>query len=140
MIILARISKAEKDKKNVIFNDGDKVSFWAKDYVDIMTSNGIVSGFEGYLHPTERITVAEATALVIKTFKWMHQGEIVNSDITTDDISNSVTDTDIADIEFMENVNLDTVSAFIKANSDTLTLLANHYCSSLIDYYKIAKI
>ncbi|MBQ6794602.1 MAG: S-layer homology domain-containing protein [Clostridia bacterium] len=130
MIILARISKAEPGENNVIFNDSDKVSFWAKDYVDVMTSNGIVSGFEGYLHPTDNITVAEATALVIKTFKWMHQGEIINSDIKTENSGSSVTDTGIADMEFMERVNFDTVSAFIKANSDTLTALANHFSQS----------
>ena len=126
MIILARISKATQGEETTLFKDSDKVSFWAKSYVDIMTSNGIVSGFEGYLNPTDSITVAEATALIIKTYKWMYAGEIKNADIDTSE-KEDFTNAGFEDVEFISDVNYDSVSAFLNANSETLTSLINHF-------------
>ncbi len=87
IIILARISNAEKGDVSISFKDSDNVSFWAKDYVDTMCSTGIIAGFNGYLNPTDSITVAEAAALVIKTIKWMYSpdAEIKHNDIVESD-------------------------------------------------------
>ncbi len=140
MIILARISQAEPGKKSVIFKDSDKISFWAKSYVDIMTTNGIVSGFDGYLNPTESITVAEATALIIKTFKWMYEGEIKNSDIEAEEIEDTFSNTEIADTEFISEVNYDSASAFLLANQDTLNSLTNHFMKNYADGIYISRV
>ncbi len=140
MIILARISEAEAGDKNVVFKDSDKVSFWAKSYVDIMTSNGIVSGFDGYLNPIDSITVAEATALIIKTFKWMYAGEIKNSDIDTTIQDDTLTNVEISDTEFIAEVNFDTLSAFVSANSDTLYLLSEHLMKNYGDGIYISRV
>lgn len=140
MIILARISKADMGKKNVVFKDSDQISFWAKDYVDIMTTNGIVSGFDGYLNPTDSITVAEATALLIKTFKWMHEGEIKNSDISSEEVEENLGSFDIESADFISDVNYDSVSAFLNANPDTFSSLVNHFIRNYGDGIYISRV
>lgn len=140
MIILARISKAEAGNKSVIFKDSDDISFWAKDYVDIMASNGIVSGYNGYLNPKNNITVAEATALIIKTFKWMHEGEIKNSDTTTGDKSEDLSGVEITDTDFLGNIDYDSVAAFLKANTDVFSPLTNHIMLRYTDGIYISRV
>lgn len=127
MIILARISKAEPGKKSVTFSDSDKISFWAKDYVDIMSSNGIVTGFDGQLNPTNSITVAEASALIIKTFKWMHEGSVENTQPSTgSDSGNDLADIGISDTEFISDIGFESVQSFLNDNSDVLSSLVSH--------------
>lgn len=133
MIILSRISKAKLGEKSVTFKDSDEVSFWAKEHVDIMTSNGIVSGFDGYLHPKDSITVAEAAALVIKTYKWIYQGEIKNSDIITTPPEEEIKNDSLSDIEFISDVNYESVSAFLLANSETINSLTKHFVNNYKD-------
>ena len=126
MIILARISKAEAGDKSVKFKDDEKISFWAKDYVDVMSSNGIVSGFEGYLNPTNSITTAEASALIIKTFKWMY-GEVSESVLPEkEEVSDELKDTEVADTEFISIIDLDSATSFLEANYETLNSLTEH--------------
>ncbi len=81
IIILARLCGAENTGIAKTFKDSEDISFWAKDYVETMISTGIISGFNGYLHPRENITVAESAALILKTVIWMNSDktdEIVN--------------------------------------------------------------
>ncbi len=72
IIILARLCGAENTGLEKKFKDSEDISFWAKDYVEAMISTGIISGFDGYLHPRENITVAESAALILKTVIWMN--------------------------------------------------------------------
>lgn len=116
MIILARISKAEMGSKPVNFTDGDEISFWAEKYVNIMCSNGIVTGFDGYLHPTDSITVAEASALIIKTIKWMYNMEDAAE---TNDDKFDIPDMEISESEFISAVNRDNLTAFLNDNMAT---------------------
>ncbi len=140
MIILARISKAKMGEKSVEFKDTEKISFWAKDYVDIMASNGIVSGFEGYLNPTNSITVAEATALIIKTYKWMYEGEIINSDIVDSGNKEDFSGAEFTDTEFIGNFDYDSAKAFLKANADVFTRLTNHLTNNYIEGIYISRV
>ena len=140
MIILARISKAKMGEKSVEFKDTEKISFWAKDYVDIMASNGIVSGFEGYLNPTNSITVAEATALIIKTYKWMYEGEIKNSDIVDSGNKEDFSGAEFTDTEFIGNFDYDSAKAFLKANADVFTRLTNHLTNNYIEGIYISRV
>lgn len=128
MIILARISKAEKGEVSAFFKDRDKISFWAEDYVDIMVSNGIVTGFDGYLHPTDSITVAEAAALIIKTVKWLYNnGEIsISNETISSDDSSDISDVELSDAEFIANVNYDNISKFFLSNKDAFISVANY--------------
>lgn len=124
MIILARISGAEKGEKEIEFKDRDKISFWAKDYVDAMCATGIVSGFDGYINPTDNITVAEAAALIIKTVKWMYSDdEVLPTDIgnnftPTENINTKVSfdEIKITDIEVVEKLSDEAALDFFKDN------------------------
>lgn len=140
MIILARISKAKMGDKSIEFKDTEKISFWAKDYVDIMASNGIVSGFEGYLNPTNSITVAEATALIIKTYKWMYEGEIKNSDITDNGNNEDFSGAGFTDTDFIGNFDYESAKAFFMANTDILTSLTNHFTTNYVEGVYISRV
>ncbi len=96
IIILARLCGAENTGLQKTFKDSDDISFWAKDSVEAMISTGIISGFDGYLHPRENITVAESAALILKTVIWM------NSDKTDETISLPE-----SDIKIPENKDVD---------------------------------
>lgn len=74
IIALSRICNPEKGDFKAEFKDGDEISFWAEEEVGIMCSTGIITGFDGYLHPRENITAAEAAALICKTAAWMYRG------------------------------------------------------------------
>ncbi len=126
MIILARISKAEKGSNSVTFKDDDKISFWAKEYVDIMSSNGIVTGFEGYLNPTNSITVAEASALIIKTFKWMYSPKVEFVPSVDNTADKDLSDAIVSDTEFIGEITLESLSQFYRANSTSLSSLVNY--------------
>ncbi|MBQ7975746.1 MAG: S-layer homology domain-containing protein, partial [Clostridia bacterium] len=140
MIILARISQADMGPYEVVFKDEDKISFWAKDYVDIMSSNGIVSGFEGYLKPTNNITVAEASALIIKTFKWMHTDEEIFVPSEGSDASDNLSDVTVSGTEFISDINFDTVSEFYSANADGLLSLVLYIRKNFSDGIYISKV
>ncbi|MGM9552381.1 MAG: S-layer homology domain-containing protein [Clostridia bacterium] len=129
MIILARISNAEKGDVTVEFKDSDDISFWAKDYVDTMCSTGIVTGFDGYLHPLDSITVAEAAALIIKTVKWMYSpdeeikhNDIVQEDDNTEDFEGVSVDKDGFYGDFSE----ENAEMFLKKNELAFNTVANY--------------
>lgn len=125
MIILARISKAEPTDKIITFKDNDSISFWAKDYVDVMSSNGIVTGYDGYLNPQNRITVAEAAALIIKTFKWIYSPDAENTDAITDS-SDSLSDAEISDTDFIGEITFESLYEFYSKNSVALSSIASY--------------
>lgn len=72
-VILSRVARIEEEGDDeVSFDDEEDISSWAKDYVRLMASNGIISGFNGYFNPKNGITAAEAASLICKTAAWMY--------------------------------------------------------------------
>lgn len=133
IIILARISNAQKIENQVLFKDSEQISFWAKDYVDTMCSIGIVSGFDGYLNPQDNITVAEAAALIIKTIKWIYSEEAVlavgnGNDFAVSDDSTDISKVEFNDTEFVSKVTEDNIINFFEQNQNAFI--------SVVDYIK----
>ncbi len=137
MIILSRISNAQMGNKSVTFFDQDEISFWAKDSVNIMVSNGIVTGFEGYLHPTDNITCAEAAALIIKTIKW--------SNTNSEEIVEDVEDVELGDIDFdsseyIDDVNFENLELFFSENKASFDAVANYLMRSCKNGVYVGKV
>ena len=66
MTMLGRVlaNRAEHDLSG--FTDGDKVSGWARDYVETLVSLGIVEGSNGALRPKAGITRGEVAKLLVE--------------------------------------------------------------------------
>ncbi len=129
IIILARISKATAGGEVKTFEDSDEISFWAKDYVDAMCTTGIISGFNGYLKPTDNITVAEAAALIIKTVKWMNADEdtVINVDIVVDKNDDyDISSVDFENIKFMANPTEEDIVKFFEVNTDVFKYVKSY--------------
>lgn len=76
-IILAKAFELEpqKDNSSDYFNDSGKISSWSKDYINVIVSNGYMSGRPGnVLAPADNITRAEAVTLIDKI-----SGEYINN-------------------------------------------------------------
>lgn len=145
IIILNRISGAEKIDNTVTFKDEELISFWAKDYVYAMCSTGIVSGFDGYLNPKNNITVAEAAALIIKTIKWMYsEDEILavgegNNFVATDGIS-KFSDVDISTASAVIALTEENVINFFMDNFNTFKAVADYIKTNYPDGIYIGKV
>lgn len=116
VIMLSRLLNAENAKKQIEFYDSDQISFWAQDAVDLMVSNGIVTGFNGYLHPRENITVAEAAALIIKTIKRIH----TNIDPIDGKTEFELPEDEFISSDFVADVNFETIQTFFYDNTSSL--------------------
>ncbi len=137
MIILARISNAEMGNKEVTFFDKNEISFWAEDYVNIMVSNGIVTGFDGYLHPTDNITCAEASALIIKTIKWLN----TNSEETIEEeVTIIIPQTDFGSSDYIDNVNIENLQLFFAENEASFEAIANYIVRSCKNGVYVGKV
>ena len=137
MIILSRISNAEPGDKTVTFFDQNEISFWAEDYVNIMVSNGIVTGFEGYLHPTDNITCAEASALIIKTLKWLNTDNVE----TTPEIEEIIIpDTNFESSSFIDDVNFENLQIFFSENEASFDAIANYIIRSCKNGVYVGKV
>ena len=55
------VSASDLSKK---FTDGDKIADWAKDSLARMVSAGIISGSNGKLNPTGKVTRAEVAKML----------------------------------------------------------------------------
>lgn len=123
IIILSRISDAAHGEKSYTFFDENEISFWAKEYVDKLASNGIVTGFEGYLHPKENITVSEAAALIIKTVKWMYN----TNEYTEEKTENVyVSDSHFSDQSVINDFSFETIKGFFEENAASFDSIASY--------------
>ncbi len=65
MTLLGRVLAAQAEQDLSSFGDGDKVSGWARPYVETLVSQGIVEGSDGLLRPKNNITRGEAAKLLV---------------------------------------------------------------------------
>ncbi len=138
--ILARISNPEMGETPIRFLDEDKVSPWAKELIDKMSSNGIVVGSEGYLNPSNYINSSEAAALIIKTYKWMHAEKKDEVNIPVFTPEDNLFGVEISDNNFIENVNEDSLTLFVKANNQSLDQLILHLFQTYPNGIYISKV
>jgi hypothetical protein len=137
IIVLSRLCGAEKGDFEIDFEDSDEISFWAKDEVETMCSTGIISGFEGYLHPQNSINASEAVALICKTLKWMYNAEEpeeeISSDVEISFDSAELSELEIADLSKVEDVDREEMEMFVTNNLIVLDSLKNYVVSSFSD-------
>lgn len=145
MIILARISGAQKGDNEIEFKDSSLISFWAKDYVDIMCSTGIVSGFDGYINPQNNITVAEAAALIIKTIRWMYSDEAF---LPVGDGNNFVASDSSADLSIINVIQSgvistpteENISSFFSQNQEIFKAIKDYIVKNCTDGAYVGKV
>lgn len=65
MTLLGRVLADQAEADLSSFGDGDKVSGWARPYVETLVSQGIVEGSDGLLRPRNNITRGEAAKLLV---------------------------------------------------------------------------
>lgn len=65
MTLLGRVLADQAEHDLSFFGDGDKVSGWARPYVETLVSQGIVEGSDGLLRPKDNITRGEAAKLLV---------------------------------------------------------------------------
>lgn len=145
IIILSRISGAEKIDNTVTFKDEELISFWAKDYVYAMCSVGVVSGFDGYINPQSNITVSEAAALIIKTIKWMYsEDEILPSDkannFVADDSMSDFSDVDISTASAVLVPTEENIVNFFTVNFNAFKAVADYIKTNFPDGIYIGKV
>ena len=127
-IILSRIIGVdEMGDEDISFLDEDEISFWAEEYVSLMASTGIISGFEGYFHPHDNITAAEAAALIAKSIYWMYPSDessqpIISGEQKTDDTtSDNFEDIGLSEIAFPDLTTLENIT-----EEDVREAFSNH--------------
>lgn len=65
MTLLGRVLANQAGHDLSSFGDGDKVSGWARPYVETLVAQGIVEGSDGLLRPKNNITRGEAAKLLV---------------------------------------------------------------------------
>lgn len=66
MTLLGRVLADQAEHDLSSFGDGDRVSFWARPYVETLVAQGIVEGSDGLLRPKSNITRGEAAKLLVE--------------------------------------------------------------------------
>ncbi len=134
IIILSRICGADESEIELDFEDNDLISFWAEDAVKAMVATGIISGYDGYIHPLSNITVAESAALIGKTLIWIYsdkdsevsipQNDIVQSDedVIMTDLSGAAVSADSFDGE----ITYASLNAIMSENEELFELLKDY--------------